>query len=272
MNLNKWTGNKLNRIPLKKQKCSLYKPQWELGLCVKTKSPPFLLALHLLISRKRLSDSGIKWECLTLPEVPWTCQLVGYGTWGPPHSRTPWQSRDGPVITEMRVQRHSFMHSFDIRCGITHTNTHNATCREWSKQRGYRFSIAACPNLAVWVVPSFLLHFPWQGDLKSPQQSASWKKKTLNTDICQVVFSLCNSAGPLPLMTSLAWPWSRSICQSLTSQTQTDCLAEQQAQSGGSGPQVCQDEAGLTLNSDPRYTTQTHVLHWPSAVFCPVCS
>lgn len=103
-------------------------------------------------------------------------------------------------------------------------NFYVSTCWQWSKQRRYQFSIASRPNLAVWVVPSFLLHFPWQGDLKSPQQSASWKKKTLNTDICQDGFSLWNSAGPLPPMTTLAWPWSSCVCQSLTSKTQSNHL------------------------------------------------
>lgn len=62
-----------------------------------------------------------------------------------------------------------------------------------------------------------MLHFLWQGDLKSPQQSASWQKKTLNTDICQEVFSLSISAGPLALMTSLARLWFSCVWQFLTS-------------------------------------------------------
>lgn len=36
-------------------------------------------------------------RCLTLPEAPWTCPLVGCGTWGLLRSHTPWQSTGGPA-------------------------------------------------------------------------------------------------------------------------------------------------------------------------------
>lgn len=47
----------------------------------------------------------LKLPCLTLPEAPWTCPLAGYGTWGLPHSHTPWQSRDDPVVTQKETQK-----------------------------------------------------------------------------------------------------------------------------------------------------------------------
>lgn len=104
---------------------------------------------------------------------------------------------------EGRAEKYSTYHYFAYKiCKVPPKHSNVST---------YLFTdSAACPSLAVWVIPSFLLHFPWQGDLKSPQQSASWKKKTLNTDICQEVFSL---SGPSPPMTRLAWSWSRSVWQ-----------------------------------------------------------
>lgn len=45
--------------------------------------------------------------------------------------------------------------------------------------------------------------------------------KTLNTDICQEIFSLCSTAGPLLPVTSLAWPQSTCVWWSLTNKTIT---------------------------------------------------
>lgn len=61
-----------------------------------------------------------------------------------------------------------------------------------SVNRKIQLSVAASSNLAVWVTLSFLLHFPWQGDLKSPQQSASWRKKRKHSTRTSVRrYSLC---------------------------------------------------------------------------------
>lgn len=75
-----------------------------------------------MIHSGRITAAANKLKCLTLPEVPWTCPLVGYDTWGLPHSRTPWQSTGGPVVRETgnrgealgekNVQHHYLAHKY----------------------------------------------------------------------------------------------------------------------------------------------------------------